>query len=315
MEHCMKFFRIFKRTASGFSKNNISYLSSAIAFYLILSLPAMLIVIIAVAGSIYDNEVVIDTLLANIANLVGKDSADVIARVLQNKQMLSGGGLTKLVSIGVLVFTSSTVFMTLQNGLNNIWKVKLKPGNNFKSIILNRLISFALVVGLGALLLFSLGLDAILSFMHLDAFFELFEVTVFQVKITNTIMSLSITTLAILVIFKVLPGVRLRWLDVLPGAVLTMGLLVVGKYGINIYVGNNELGSVYGAAGSFVILLIWVYYSAIILYMGAQFTFEYVMESGRKVEPYNHMCVVSETIYDSYDGLYDFYDSDDDNKY
>lgn len=307
----MKYYRILKRTVSGFSENNISYLSSAIAFYLILSLPAMLIIIISVAGSIYDSEIVIDTLLNNIAYLIGKDSADLIEKVLQNKQLMGGSLLAKLVSIGVLIFTSGTVFMTLQDGLNEIWQVKMKPGNSFKTVVVNRLISFSLVVGLGALLLFSLGLDAILAFMHFDAFFELFEVTIFQVKLTNTLISLGVTTLAILVIFKVLPGVRLQWKDVLPGAVLTMILLVIGKYAINVYLSSNELSTVYGAAGSFVILLIWVYYSTIILYLGAQFTFELVMESGKKVEPYSHMCVVRETIYDSYDGLYDYYNNED----
>lgn len=301
----MDYLKIAKQTVLKFIDKNPLSISSSIAFYLILSLPAILMIVITVAGSVYDDDTVRQSIIQEIETLFGDESASAITKILENSQGIGNTFIAKVISIGVLIFSSTTVFISLQDGLNSIWGVRAKPEKNVIKFLLNRLVSFAMIVSLSFLLIVSLALDAIVSILNENVFGDFSEAPFILIQIANVLISLAITTGVISVILKVLPEVHIKWSDVWSGALLTTILFTIGKYVIGVYLAGSSLGTVYGAAGSLVLMLIWVYYSSMILLLGAQFTFSYAMETGRVIKPYDQVVVVKEIELDGYNNIVD----------
>lgn len=296
----MNYFKIGKQTIVSFLDKKPMSISSSIAFYLILSLPAILMIVMSVASAVFDDAIVRASLIKEIGALFGDDSATAVAKILDNTQDIGSTFVIKVISIGALIFSSTTVFISLQEGLNSIWGVKAKPEKNLIKFLLNRLVSFAMIVSLSFLLIVSLALDAIVAILNENVFDDFTDTPFLLIKIANVLISFFITTGVISVILKVLPEVHIKWSDVWSGAILTTILFTVGKYLIGVYLGGSSFGTIYGAAGSLVLLLIWVYYSSLILLLGAQFTFIYTMETGREVQPYDQVVVVKEIEVDGY---------------
>lgn len=287
---------ILKQSFSDFIDNKVFKLSAALAFYTIFSLPAMLIIVISVSGVFYGREAIEGSLYHQISEFVGNDAA------LQIQQSIRGAALSKssyfatIVGVVTLIFGATSVFTEIQDSINFIWKLKTKPrkGMGFLKMLFNRLLSFSLVVTLGFLLLVSLLINGLMD-MLITRLTNMFpELTVIVVYIVNVIITFGITALLFALIFKVLPDARIKWRHVRAGAFTTAILFMVGKFLIGYYLGQSKMSSTYGAAGSVIVMLLWVYYSAMILYFGAVFTHVFAAHSGTRIYPNSYAVWVQE---------------------
>lgn len=275
-----------KDVFSKFIDDKCPKLGAALSFYTIFSVAPIIVISISVAALIFGKDAARGELISQIQGLVGYDGAQVIQTALKNAQYSNQGVVTLITGFVALVIGSTVVFVELQDSLNMIWKVKPKPGRNlFKGLIKDRARSFAMVLGTGFLLLVSLVVSALISSINNYFSESLFNIPKFFLDLSNIIISLLITYLLFMMIFKVLPDVHIKWKHVWVGALVTASLFVLGKYLIGLYLGTSSLSSTYGAAGSLVVFLLWVYYSAQILFLGAEFTQVYAIKYGEGIIP------------------------------
>jgi len=278
---------ITKQSFNDFIDNKVFKLSAALAFYTIFSLPAMLIIIISVSDIFYGRAAVEGTLYHQISNFVGADAALQIQQTIRGAALSNSSNFATIVGVITLLFGATSVFSEIQDSINLIWKLKAKPrkGKGFLKMILNRLLSFSIVVTLSFLLLVSLmingAMDALIN--HLTKIFP--QLTVILVYALNLLLTFSITALLFAMIFKVLPDAKIKWKHVRAGAFTTALLFMIGKFLIGYYLGQSKMSSTYGAAGSVIVILLWVYYSAMILYFGAVFTHVYAVHTGSRIYP------------------------------
>lgn len=287
-----KAWHILKRTGIEFFEDDPMSYSASIAFYTIFSLPAILIITVTIAGSAYEQQAVQGGMLEQIESLTGKESADEIRKILSNANETASGTVARIIGIATLVFSATTVFVSLQNGLNKIWGIRPKPERGLIKFLINRLLSLAMVISIGFLLLVSLVVDTLIVVFRDLISGYLSGIAYELVAVANVAFSLFIITLIFAFIFKVLPDARIRWRDVWIGAFVTTLLFMLGKYLIGFYLGTSSVGSAYGAAGSLVLLLIWVYYSSVIVLFGAEFTFVYSRETGHRIRPDKNAVIV-----------------------
>lgn len=279
-----KWFQIFKKAGIKFFEENPFLHSASTAYFTIFSLPAIGVISITLAGYFYEDVAVRTQFLEQVNQLMGKSSADQIDSLLTSVSISSERLLFRIVGIGALIFSATTVFISLQDNLNAVWSIKAKPKKGIVRFVVNRLLSLAMIAALGFLLLVSLLADTIISFInnYISGWFD--ESTLYFVQGSNILVSLSFITVVFAIIFKVLPDAKLKWRDVWVGAFITTILFVAGKFALGFYLGAVNLMDSYGAAGSFVAILVWVYYSVLILIFGAQVTFVYA-HTLRKVIP------------------------------
>ena len=261
-------------------------LGAALSFYTLFSLAPLLIIAISVAGSIFGRRAARGEIVGQIKSLVGEEGARVVQTALRNAHLGHESGIALIISIATLIIGSTIVFVDLQESLDMVWKVKPKPGRGMiKGLLKDRIRSFAVVVGTGFLLLVSLIVSAVISAINNYVSEQFFELPVYYLEISNLFVSLFIIFLLFMLLFKFLPDVNIRWKHVWVGALVTAVLFVIGKYLIGLYLGTSTLSSTYGAAGSLVIVLLWVYYSTQILFLGAEFTQVYVEKYDKGIQP------------------------------
>ncbi|MEJ1240745.1 YihY/virulence factor BrkB family protein [Chryseolinea sp. T2] len=277
---------ILKKTVSNFIADDSASYASSIAFYTIFSLPAVLIIALAIGAAFYERNVVEEELLSQVGRLIGPDSANEIRSILSHATFDATSTFAKVVGIITLAFSATTVFISLQTTLNKIWGIKPKPKRGLIKFLLNRLLSLAMVASIGFLLLVSLVIDAVLVIFQEILSRMLAGITLYVLNMVNIVISLALVTVIFGLLFKVLPDAKIKWRDVWVGAAITTILFGLGKYLIGFYLGNSTFNSAYGAAGSLVIVLVWVYYSTVIFLFGAELTSVYAEESGSKIEPY-----------------------------
>jgi membrane protein len=282
--HPTQLWTLLKETFTAWNDDKVPRHGAALAYYTVLSLVPLLVVIIAIIGLILGHEVVQNHLLEQIGNMVGPQSAEAIKDMLQRASGPSSGIVASILATGTLLFGASGVFAQLQDSLNSIWGVKPKAGRGLWGLIQDRFMSFAALLGTGFLLLVSLVLSAALS-----AFGKWFggwlPAPEFVLQGLELLLSLAVITGLFAMMFKVLPDAEVAWRDVWVGAVLTALLFTIGKFVIGLYLGKSDVGSAYGAAGSLVIILVWVYYSAQIVLFGAEFTQVYANQVGASIVP------------------------------
>src|SRR5690554_2156352 len=279
-------FQIIKDSIVGFGNNDSMTFAASTAFYTIFSMPALLIIILNIGSAFYvDDNAVRNELLSQVSDLSGPETAQTLDGIIQNVSEDTQGFVASIIAIGVLAFSATTVFVSLQNSINHIWHIKPKPNKGYLKFVINRLISFSMVASIGFVLLVSLIIDALIVvlFDYLAEFLNGSNATL--VAIVNFTLSQAILVVVFGLMYKILPDAKVRWRDVWLGAFVTMLLFALGKYLIGIYMGNSELGSAYGAAGSLVVVLIWVYYSVVIFLFGAQVTYYIAKKSGGNVIP------------------------------
>ncbi|CAD5982394.1 UPF0761 membrane protein [Planktothrix tepida] len=281
--------RLLKETYQEWSQDNASQLAAALAYYTVFSLAPLLVIVVAIAGFFLGEEAARGELVGQIQGLVGKDGATVIQTALENTNRPGEGNgiFASLVSLGFLIFGASGVFVQLQDSLNTIWNITAKPTNAVGSFVRKRALSFAAVISIGFLLLVSLTVSAVLTGLSHYAS-ELLPGADSLWQLLNLIVSFAVTTLLFALIFKYLPDVLITWNDVLIGAMITALFFTLGKSLIGMYLGSSSFSSTYGAAGSLVIFLTWIYYSVQILFFGAEFTQVYTRHYGSNIIPDRH---------------------------
>lgn len=283
---------MLKQTFGGIGKDNVLKLSASLAYYTIFSLGPMMIVVLFLADTFWGREAIQGRLYAQIQGLVGSKAAIQIQEVIKNASIDSSNTFTTLVGFITLFIGASTVFAEIQESINMIWKLRVKPKKGLIKFILTRLLSFSLVVGLGFLLLVSLLINALMeAFMErLHLLFP--DATVALFYILNLALTLLIIWFLFAIIYKVLPDARIRWKDVMVGALFTALLFMAGKFLITFYIGRSDVGSSYGTAGSLVVLLLWIYFSSIVLYIGAEFTKFYAIRFGSEIKPNDYAVAI-----------------------
>lgn len=282
--------KVIKRSFADFFGNNVLKLSSSLAFSTIFSLPGLLIIIIWISTIFYKRQVVEGSLYGEMAKFVGADAAAGIQRTMSNAVVTGHTQFATIVGFIALIIGATSVFGEIQDSINLLWKLKAKPrkGRGWLRLIINRLLSFSMIISLGFILLVSLVINGAMDILidHLLRNFP--HVTVIVIYATNLILTYLITAIVFGLIFKVLPDARIKWRHVTAGAFTTALFFMVGKFLISYYLGHSTMSTAYGAAGSIIIVLLWVYYSSAILYFGASFTREYAIETGSDIYPNNY---------------------------
>jgi len=279
------FWKLLKKTFDEFFEDNSLKLSASLSYYTIFSIAPLLIIIISLAGIFFGLEAVQGRVYGQINGLVGNSAAAQIQEIIKNVQTSEhkqGGAVAGFI---ILIIGATGVFTEIQDSINYIWSVKAKPKKGWLKIIMNRLLSFSLIASFGFLLLVSLLVNSVMDVMS-DRLKLLFaDATVYIFYVINTIVIFFTITLLFAIIFKVLPDAKIRWRDAFVGAFFTALLFLIGKFLISFYLGSSSIGATYGAAASIILVLLWVYYSSIILYFGAEFTKVYTMHCGGKITP------------------------------
>lgn len=272
---------------SEFINHNVPKLAAALAYYTIFSFPALLIFTMWFGDIFYGHEAVQGKLYYELANLIGKDGALQIEEAVRNTTLSKDSQFATIVGIISLVLGATGIFGEMQDSINRVWHLKAKPrmGLNILKILLNRLLSFSMIAVLGFLLLVSLVVNSLMD-MFLQRLSNAFpNIEIVFVYIFNIIFTFLITAFLFAIIFKVLPDAKIRWRDIRPGVMVTALLFMVGKFLITYYLGQSHISTTFGAAGSVIIVLLWVYFSAIILFMGAIFTRLYALHRGSQIYP------------------------------
>ena len=262
--------------------HNVPRLGASVAFYTLLSLAPLLIIVIAVAGAVFGKEAAQGQLVWQIQDLIGRDGAETVQTLLKGAQKPVAGGLATIAGLLTLFYGAGTVIAELRDAMNTIWCVPAQNQTGLRSIVSllrDRTVAFAIVLGIGFLLLVSLAINAGLSAVG-ERFQYLFAVPAWAFKALDFLVTYIVITFLFAVMYKWLPNLHIEWRDVILGAMITSLLFGLGKYLIGVYLGTAGIASTYGAAGSLVVVLVWVYYSAQIFFLGAEFTRAYAQLYG-----------------------------------
>lgn len=280
-----KFFHVLKEAGKAFSADNALKLSAALSYYTIFAIGPLLVIVLSLSGIFLGEAAVEGKLYGQIKGLVGSDAAMQIQLIIQNIQETEGSTLGAIIGGVVLVIGATGIFAEIQDSINYIWSLKAKPKRGLVKLLINRLLSFSLIVSLGFLLIVSLVANALMDILseRLTRYFQ--DTMVYLMYAFNIILILGIISLLFAIIFKVLPDGKIKWKDAFIGASFTSLLFLLGKSAIGYYLGSSKLGATYGTAASVVIILTWVYYTSIILYFGAEFTKVYALEYGGGIVP------------------------------
>jgi membrane protein len=255
----------------GWSKDEVPRLGASLAYYTLFSLAPMLVIAIAVAGLAFGAEAVRGEIVAQMRGLLGEQGAETVQALLAGAARKNAGVVATIIGGLTFLAASTGAFLELQHALNKIFRVKIKPGPWFKELIGDRIRSFGLVISIGFLLLVSLAVSAVIS--AAASWIERQNVgSPLLWQLVNGVVSIGVTTLLFALIYRLLPDVRLAWRDVWAGSLMTAILFTAGKFLIGLYLGRSSIGSSYGVVGSVMILLLWVYYSAQIVLLGAELT-------------------------------------------
>jgi membrane protein len=296
-----KWFKILSTTASSWNDDGAFKHSAAVSFYTLFSLAPITIIALAIAGFVFGKEAATKQFSAQMNQLVGKGSAEMIQHTVASSAPQTHGWTSTIIGIGILVVGATTVFGQLQDSLNSIWKVKAKPSRSgWVVLLITRLISFAMVLTVGFLLLISLILTTALSAL-VEMANGRFSVPPQVLQAADLIVALGVITVLFAMIFKVMPDVRIPWREVWLGAFGTSFLFSIGRVLIALYLSHSTVASAYGAAGSLVALLVWIYYSCAILFFGAEFIRAYSASRGVEILPKETAVRVREEVVETDD--------------
>jgi membrane protein len=287
--------KILVATIMGFINDNGLKLSASLAYYTVFSIAPLLIIVISLAGLFFHNDAAANAIYPHIVHYVGRDAALQIQDILKSRALAGKSSTAVVVGTIVLMLGASSIFIEIQDSLNMIWRVKAKPKKGWLKLIQNRFLSFSLIIGVGFLLLTSLVINLIITTLGdwLERFMQTF--TTLLIKGINLGITFIIISVLFAIIFKFLPDVKIKWRDVRSGAFFTAIFFMLGQYGINLYIQYMAKSSAYGAAGSILIVLIWIYYTSAILYIGAEFTRVYAEARGSHIAPAEYAVHILQT--------------------
>ena len=276
--------RLLQETFKEWQADKASRIAAALAYYTVFSLSPMLVIAIAIAGAFFGQQAAQDQIVEQLTGLVGEDGVKPVMMALNNISQPKIRGVASLISIGVLLPGASGIFAQLQDALNTVWKVKPQPGQGAALFIRKRISSFLMVLAIGFLLILSLILSAAVSTISMYQI-DFLPGSAILWENLDFIVSLGLMTFIFCLMFKYVPDVKIAWKDVFVGSVITAVLFLFGKFLLGVYLSRGSLGSAYGAAGSLIVLLAWIYYSAQIILLGAEFTQVYTRMYGSKIRP------------------------------
>jgi membrane protein len=278
-------YHFIKQVIAEFIDDNVLKYSASLAYYTVFSLAPMLIIMITICGALFGKEAIEGRVYVEIKDLVGGPAAMQIQDTIKNIHLTKNSPFASVFSILVLIIGGTSIFGEIQDSLNKIWGLKVIAKKAWWKLIINRLLSFSLIISLGFVFIVSLLLNALISVIGIRLNNVLSGVGKIFIPLIDNVLSFSITTLLFAIIFKVLPDAKIKWKDITIGAFVTAILFTLGKWGIGYYLGRTNLASIYGAAGSVIIIMLWAYYSSVILYLGAEFTKVYANEHGASILP------------------------------
>jgi membrane protein len=286
---------LLSATFKSFSSDRAMKLSASLAYYTVFSIAPLLIMLISITSLVYGKEAIEGKVFEGINEFVGNDAARQIQEVIKRISVSENSTLAIIIGTGTLFIGATGVFLEIQDSINLIWKIRAKPKKGWLRLILNRLISFSMIISLGFLLVVSLIINGLVLAMSdkLSNYFP--DLTLLLVNITNVVITFLVIAALFAIIFKFLPDVVISWKDVRMGAIATALLFMLGRYLIGLYIEKVAPGSAYGAAGSLIVILIWIYYSSAILYFGAEFTKNYAEKYGREIRPSSYAVYVIQT--------------------
>lgn len=285
MKKLSVYWKVIKKAAIDFNDDNAFKLSASLSYSTLFAMAPLLVVLISLAGIFFGQQAVEGKVYEQIKDLVGSQAATqiqaVIRYTLQTRHTVAGaiiGGI-------VLVLGATGVFTEIQGSINYIWSIQAKPKKGWLKFLLNRLLSFSLIIASGFISMVSLVLNSLMALLssYLKSYFSSLSVYFFYA--VNYVLTLAAIILLFTIIFKILPDAVIRWKDAIIGAFFTGLLFLLGKFLIGLYLGNSNIGLMYGTAASIIVILSWVYYSSIILYFGAEFTKIYARDHGGKIKP------------------------------
>ncbi len=278
------FLKLLKKSYLSWEKNGAYAKSATIAYYALFSLPSLLIIVVSIAGYFFGREAVQGRLTGEISEFIGEDTANAVQSMIENAALSQDSTLALIFGLAMLIFGATGVFFQLKIAMNNIWNVAAKK-TNFLRLVLDRVISLGMVFVLGLLLLIAMVISALLKMLagQVENFFP--DITELMITFANYGLSFIIITTLFAAIFKLLPDIKIRIKTTYIGAALTAVLFLLGESAISFYFGQSSPGSVYGGASSVVLILLWVYFTCLILFFGAEFTVQYALLKKEKVVP------------------------------
>jgi len=291
-------YHLFVAAGKGFVEDRVTKLSAALAYYTIFSLTPLIIIILASATLFFGNKMETrDKFFVEVTELVGDKAATQLQQFVDNANKTGQSTIGLIIGIATLIVGATAIFIEIQDSINLIWKVKARPKKGWLKMITNRLLSFSLIVSMGFLLLVSLVINSVvvglgdklvslLSESKIDEVVPVANDTMaLLIQILNNVITLAAVTAVFTIIFKVLPDVNIKWKSAVIGALFTAVLFSLGKYIIGIYIEKGNPGSAFGAASSIIVILLWIYYTSIILYFGAEFTQAYAEKYDGGISP------------------------------
>ncbi|GAB3572569.1 YihY/virulence factor BrkB family protein [Spirosoma luteolum] len=286
---------VLRDSFNGFIDDRCLKLSAALAYYTIFSLAPLLVLLISLISIFLGEEAIQGHLFTQINGLVGNEAAGQIQAMIKSVQLSGKTNTALAVGIVTLLVGATTIFVEIQDSVNMIWRVKAKPKRGWLKLLKDRLLSFSLIASLGFLLLVSLVINGLI--LALSDFMTRYipALGVWLINGINFVVSTAVITILFGIILKVLPDAKIAWKDVRLGAFLTALLFMLGRYVIGLYIETTASSSTYGAAGSLIVILLWIYYTAAILYFGAELTQAYANHYGIKIEPANYAVYVEQT--------------------
>jgi membrane protein len=277
--------KLLKKTYQEFDDDNAIKLSASLSYYTIFSLPPLLIIIMSIFSIFFGREAVTGKFFGQINEMVGNEAAFQIQETIKNIEMSDSNAFAAVFGGILLLIGASGVFAEIQSSINYIWGLKAKPDKGLVKFIKNRMMSFSMIASVGFLLLVSLMVNTVMDIINARLLVYFPDSTIYLFYVLNILILFATTTMLFSIIFKTLPDGDIDWKDALIGSSFTSFFFMFGKFAIGFYLGSSTVATVYGAAGSVIIILIWVYYSAIILYFGAEFTKVYANAHGNKIIP------------------------------
>lgn len=280
-----KFWLVLRQAVTEFITDHGLKLSASLSYYTIFSMGPVLVIVISLAGIFFGEDAVEGNIYYQINGFVGDQAALQIQQIIQNIQESQMGTRGAVIGVVILIVGATGVFTEIQDSINYVWSIRAKPKKGWLKLLINRLISFSLIISFGFIMMVSLIIHAIVDVMFekLTKFFN--DATVYIFTVVNYILLFLIITILFAIIFKVLPDARIKWRDTFVGAAFTAILFLIGKFLIGVYLTKSDVGVTYGTAAAIVIILLWVYYTSIILYIGAEFTKVYTLNFGSGIKP------------------------------
>lgn len=288
-------FFLLKESFNAFMDDKALKMSASLAYYTVFSMAPLLMILISLTSIFYGRDAVQNRVFNEINGFVGNDAALQIQEILKQITLSQDSTFAIVVGLTTLFIGATGVFVEIQDSINQIWRVKAKPKKGWKKLIINRILSFSMIISLGFLLIVSLVINGIILALSekLSQYFP--ETTIWIVEIINAGITFTVIAALFGIIFKYLPDVEISWKDVRIGAIFTAVLFTTGRFLIGLYIEKVGPGSAYGAAGSLIVILVWVYYTSAILYFGAEFTQVYAQCYGGKIRPATYAVHVIQT--------------------